>query len=295
MYLRISIAIVSFLTIAACTGPDEPGGDGNASAQTPGPSPSGNPFAGVPFKMGAMGDSISRGFNITAGNTESLTLSWSTGDALAGSQFNLVKNKIAAKGWNVTSMATNSAVVAESVLGMDSTLQAQASLMASYSPYYVTLQIGANDVCQGYVSSAAARVQFRDKLITVLRTLTLSAKPPKAILVSSIPRLWRLREIPQFSGSNFCQLAWSFLCPQMSVGQAAFEQQWSGTNQAILDAVAAVGGPVVFDGNLVANTQLEFADVSSVDCFHPSAAGQGRLSSASWLAIEPKLNSLWNN
>ncbi len=291
-----ALAIASILAVLGCGSPVEPAGGGSGvDALSPGPAPTpvGNPFQSQPFRMAAMGDSISRGYNISGINIESLSLNWSTGEAQPTSQINRIKSRFSQKAWSVSAQVQNVAVAGESVLGGDSTFFSQASFLTIFAPYYVTLQIGVNDVCQGYVSSASARTQFRDRLISVLRTLIQSPNAPKAILVASMPRVWRLQEIPQLAQAPLCQLSWAVLCPQMSVGQAAFEQQWQATNQAILDAVAAVGGPVVYDGGITASTVLSAGDVSASDCFHPSAAGQARLSAAAWAAVEPKFNSLW--
>lgn len=286
MTIRLAISILALLIMGCDPVPSEPSG-ASAALQ--------NPYVDAPFRLGAMGDSISRGYNQSTLGSEDLTTNWSTGDNLPQSQFNHVKEAIRQRGWDVWIQGRNVAVVGETVLGNSSTLSSQAMNLSVYQPDYVTLQIGVNDVCQGYVATASARVQFRDRVAAVLRLLTQSSKPPKAILVASMPRVWSLREIPQYAQSSFCQISWSLLCPQMSAGKAAFEQQWQATNQALLDAVAMVGGSVVYDGGLTAASVLGSADVSSVDCFHPSLSGQARLSAAAWTAIEPKLNSVWNN
>lgn len=241
------------------------------------------------FTLGALGDSITRGMDIHALGLESPDESWSTGANLSSSIFNRVQ-AMAVPEMIVT--AQNLAVSGQTVLGSSSQFSAKAQQLAMSSPDVVTVEIGANDVCQGFITDTARQNQMRDKMIAVLNTLVAgNGHTPRLIVVSSIPHIYALTQIPTFASSNVCQTAWTLMCPNLQIGQAQFEAQWAAANQALSDAATAVGGPVVFDGGAVANTVFTASDVSSLDCFHPSTQGQGKLAGVVWPFV---LNALSN-
>ena len=258
----------------------------------PGPGPGANPFAVTPLKLGALGDSITRAFNINQFNVENPLFSFSTGDSLATSVINRLKIKMQQNGWPVNAASYNYAVSGETVLGANSTFAAQATVLATASPYMVTVAIGSNDLCQGFLTNAAAQMQFRDRVVTSLRALTLSANPPKVIFLGSIPRVSALTQIPELAAAPLCLQAWPLLCPNLQIGQAAFDAQWAAANQSLAQAAATLGATVIYDGGAVGGTVLTVADVSAVDCFHPSVNGQGKLAMAVWTTVQARINQL---
>jgi lysophospholipase L1-like esterase len=162
--------------------------------------------------------------------------------------------------------------------------------LATKKPQYVTLLTGANDICQGFLGQSGGKTAFKNKIVEALRALTQSANPPAVIAVATIPRLYNLKQIPGLAGNSYCPIVWSQVCPNFSVGQVQFEAQWLAANQALEQAASEVGGPVVFDGYAVANQSFVESDVS-MDCFHPSANGQGKIADAVWEKALPKIKS----
>lgn len=261
------------------------------SVPTPSPQPQPNPQpVAQPVRLGALGDSITRAYNVQSFNVDAPLLSWSTGDSLSTSMANRIRLAQQALGKAANVVTGNGAVVGETVLGLGSTLLNQAAALAVSRPNVVTLEIGANDLCQGLLATSADQNQFRARIVQALQTLTLAAHPPAVISLASIPRVYSLTLIPQLAQNSFCGLAWSLVCPNLQVGPATFEAQWMAANQALSQAAAQVGGSVVYDGGAVANTTFTAADVSAVDCFHPSVAGQGKLSQAVWPTVQTKIN-----
>lgn len=261
----------------------------------PQPSPSGavNPFATTPLKLAAVGDSITRGFNIESFNQESPQYSWSTGDVLNVSVINRLRDFQRARGWNVNVATYNASQPGDTVLDTGSTFLNQVQAITPAQPDVVTVEMGANDLCQGNLSTTAEVTQFRDRIVQVLRTLTQGTKPPKLISLVSIPRVSALTQIPGLANNQVCRIAWSLACPNLSIGLQAFDAQWAAANQALSQAATTLGATVVYDGGAAGATQFTMSDVSGVDCFHPSAAGQGKLAQAVWGSIQGKINQLW--
>ncbi len=257
---------------------------------TPSPATGTNPFALEHFRIGALGDSISRGMSIASVAQEDVPLNWSTGRSLPGSHLNLLAGLFQQYGWSVTIDDYNLAVSGDTVLGASSMLAGQAAQLALLNPHYVTLEIGANDVCQGNLASAGASSAFKAGIVSVLNTLVHASKPPAVIAVASIPNIWALQQIPSLANAQLCQLAWQTVCPNFSVGASAFLAQWMIGNQAIADAVAAVGGNVAYDNGAVSNTVFSAGDVA-LDCFHPSQSGQTKLAQTVWSTVSAKVVS----
>jgi lysophospholipase L1-like esterase len=252
-----------------------------------------NPFNGQPFILGALGDSISRGFDIADLDSEDVPENWSTGDSLPNSIINQARTLFMSHGWSVNSSSQNLAVVGDTVLGSGSTLQSGASQLAAVGAQVVTIEIGANDVCQGNLAAAGSSSQFENAVVSALRTMLNGPRPPAVIALASIPNIWNLTQIPSFSGSSYCQAAWELLCPNLSIGQSEFETQWAAANQALAAAAAQFPASVTYDNGAVANTQFTAADVSSLDCFHPSITGQEILASTVWGTVQGKMEAKW--
>jgi lysophospholipase L1-like esterase len=239
------------------------------------------------LKMAALGDSISRGFDITAIAQDDLSDNWTTGTGLPNSVANRLSAAVAP---NYQVAVNNYAISGETVLGSASLFASQAGLVSSHGNDVVTVEIGANDVCNGLVAGTGATA-LRDHMISVLNLLVSSPHPPTVIALVSIPHIYSLTQIPALSSSAICQAAWQLLCPNLQIGQSAFEAQWMAANQALQDAAALVGGPVIYDGGTISATNFALADVSSIDCFHPSVAGQAKIAGAIWPLIQSAVNS----
>ena len=237
--------------------------------------------------LGAMGDSISRGYDIQALAQEDLPDNWSTGTDLPNSLLNELNTTFQPTG---SFSGVNVAVVGDSVLGSNSTFAQQAAQLAAQTPQVVTVEIGANDVCQGNLATSGASTTFKNDVVTALQTLVNSPNPPKSIVVLSIPHIFNLTQIPALAANSVCPIAWNLLCPNLQVGQATFDAQWTEANLALQQAATMIGGPVIYDGGAVASTTFAAADVSSIDCFHPSVSGQEKIASAVWQVLETSLN-----
>ena len=240
--------------------------------------------------MGALGDSLTRAYNIETLFEENTALSWSTGNVLTTSHFNKFGRLFTAAGWSVTREGYNYASTGDTLLGGDSTFTQRAIALAAKKPHYVTVLIGGNDLCQGYMGQANAKTAFKNKMVEALRALTQAATPPAVIAVATVPRVYNISQLPGLKNNPICQAAWQVVCPHFSAGQVPFEAQWLAMNQAIEAAAMEVGGPVVFDNYAVANAAIAESDVS-LDCFHPTANGQGNVADKVWEKALPKVKT----
>ena len=240
------------------------------------------------LQLGVIGDSISRGYDIKSLRTESLDLVWASGTSLSTSHY----NRLLAMSPGLKINVNNLALVGDTVTEKDSQFQARAQQMADAGADYVSILIGANDICGGDLGTQSGLNAFQRGVSVALSTLLSSAHPPKIIVVSSIPHIWQLTQIPELSSNPFCNMVWDQACSNLQIGQEKFDEQWTAANRALEDAAAAAGPHVVFDNMAVANKNFTADEISGKDCFHPSEKGQGILATEVWNQVSGKVSEL---
>lgn len=305
---RLIICLLSTSLLSACSGgfqssplagnsdsvtlsTSAPGSVSPAGATSPTPTPVPTPTTAVypfgtsgTFVMGTLGDSISQAFDLSTILQSSPQYNFSSGAALSNSILNEFTTLFATNQWTATITGVDEAVVGDSWLASNTQMPAQVAALIAKNPNVVTIEFGANDICQGHLGTSTS-AQLQSTIEGVLRSLTTSANPPQIIEVMSVPNIWQLTQIPGLTSNPVCQESWAILCPNLQVGQATFQAQWQEMNQALAAAAAAVGGPVIYDGGAVANQSFTQSEVSAIDCFHPSATGQAALATAVWPQI----------
>lgn len=242
---------------------------------------------GYPGSMAATGDSITRAFNTGwLPFTDNPAASWSTGnDSRVSSHYlRLVALHPAIQG-NARNVARSGANMAD--------LPAQMANAADRGAQYVTVLMGANDVCTstegGMTSVAAFEGQFTDAMDTIT-----SQAPSTRVYVVSIPdihRLWSLFKddpVARFVWAvlGICQslLARPLSTDQDDVDRRARVRQRNIDFNAVLGAVCAEYRRCRFDGGAVFNTHFARSNVSTRDYFHPSISGEARLARVTWRA-----------
>jgi lysophospholipase L1-like esterase len=156
---------------------------------------------------------------------------------------------------------------------------------------YVTILMGANDVCASSESGMTAVSTFRAQFQQAMTTLT-SGLPNAKVFVSSIPdiqQLWSLYRYDVAANSvwtlaGICQsmLANSFSNFPWDVDRRARVRQRNIDYNTQLAEVCAAYARCRFDGNAVFNTAFVRSDVTTRDYFHPSTAGQAKLAAVTW-------------
>ncbi len=233
--------------------------------------------ADEPLVAGAIGDSISAGFDaVRVGDNREF--SWSTGTA-PGINSHL-KRLSALRGQPVT--AFNEAIAGSVVADLDR----QITRLITKSPDYVTVTIGANDICGWSGDYQADLAAFRSQLSTEVKRLV-AARPNIKVLLASIPDMYNLWEVG--SAHPQCAARWRLfgVCSPLlgadatTADRQAFVERWQAANDAISDVAAEMPANVLHNPDL-AHVQFSWEDISTLDCFHPSVIGQNLLAEKTW-------------
>lgn len=234
-----------------------------------------SPLPDWPATIAGIGDSITTAAvpdreHLSADNPE---LSWVTGGAEVGSH----RARIAEHGVEVTAVdvAAAGARIADA--------PAQAAHAVQTGADYVTFLLGANDVC---AADPPPPDRFGAMVRDALGRLE-TGLPDAYVLVVSIPDVTHLREV--FAGDVRATATWqrTGACPAVLAGQpteAALDAVRGRQAAYNAELLAACGEHprCVSDGGAVAAHRFSATEVSHVDFFHPSVAGQRRLAELTW-------------
>jgi lysophospholipase L1-like esterase len=243
-------------------------------------------LAAYPSSIVSTGDSITRAFNnCWFPYVDCPSASWSTGTS--GSthyrRIQAVNPAITGRSYN---HATTGADMAD--------LNGQMAAAVSRGAEYVTVLMGANDVCASSEAGMTPVGTFRAQFEAALATLA-SGRPGARIFVSSIPDIHQLFSIYRWDiGANsvwaiagICQsmLAYPFSNLPSDVARRARVRQRNIDYNTQLAQVCAFYTTCRFDGNAVFNTAFVRSDVTTRDYFHPSVSGQAKIAAVTWGAV----------
>jgi lysophospholipase L1-like esterase len=237
--------------------------------------------------MASTGDSITRAYNdCFFPYVDCPSASWSTGtNPSVNSHYRRI-------------LAANPAIVGRNhnnaVTGADmADLLGQMQRSVAQGVEYVTVLMGANDVCAsseaGMTPVAAFRSQF-EQAIAALAT----GRPSARVFVASIPNIYNLWAI--YRDSFTARTVWSLarICQSMlanagsnspvDVARRERVRQRNIDYNTQLAEVCAIYFMCRFDGNAVFNTAFVRSDVTTRDYFHPSLSGQAKLANVTWAA-----------
>jgi lysophospholipase L1-like esterase len=152
---------------------------------------------------------------------------------------------------------------------------------------YVTILIGANDLCASSAAAMTTEADFTSHINTALATLN-QGLPRARIFVGSIPDLYHLWKV--FAGLPEAREAWSGgTCKSMLSADNAEEQR-----QLVVERELAFNRVLAhacshykncrWDNNAVYDFKFSAEDISILDYFHPSLEGQARLAELTWRA-----------
>jgi lysophospholipase L1-like esterase len=236
----------------------------------------------LPDSIAAIGDSITQAVDVCCFYGNWPGHSWSTGyvpfDGIA-SHYERIRSEnpvILGRRYN---NAVSGARMADA--------PAQARRTVAQGAQYVTILMGANDLCgwDGTLTPTATfRAQFQETL-DILR----GGLPGTRVFVASIPNLHQLWSI--LRTDPVAQLVWQAagICPSMldvrntpADRQAVIDRERE--LNAVLDAVCATWSNCRFDNYLTYNYNFTRDLVSRLDYFHPSLKGQATLAALTWQA-----------
>jgi lysophospholipase L1-like esterase len=242
-------------------------------------------IVGYPDSMASTGDSITRAYNTCSFPfVDCPSNSWSTGsNAAVNSQYRRIiaaNTAIGGRGYN------------DAVTGADmADLDGQVRNAVAQGAQYVTILMGANDVCGSSEAAMTPVETFRARFAQALATVS-TGLPNARISVSSIPDVYNLWAI--YKDSFSARFVWSFagICQSMLANAGSNSQadvdrrnRVRARNVAYNVQLADVCSLYIhcrFDGNAVFSTTFLRSDVTTRDYFHPSASGQAKLAGVSW-------------
>jgi lysophospholipase L1-like esterase len=240
-----------------------------------------------PSSMASTGDSITRAYNTGVfPYVDNPSASWSTGtNSTVVSHY----TRLLAKNPSLTGHAYNDAKSGAKMAD----LNGQMATVVGQKPGYVTVLMGANDVCTSSESTMTSVDAFSASFTQAMTTVT-AGSPSTLVYVVSIPNIYQLYTV--LKGNRTARSVWALfgICQSMlanptSTSQADVDrrarvlQREEDFNTALAQ-VCATFNQCRFDGGAVFNTAFAASDISTRDYFHPSLSGQAKLASVSWSA-----------
>jgi lysophospholipase L1-like esterase len=251
----------------------------------PGPEGASGETRGYPDSMAGLGDSMTRAMNPDpALYGDQPQYSWSTGDnSTVQSQYYRILQENSLISGNNYNDAVSGSKMAD--------LNGQAQTAVSQGVEYVTILMGANDVCTPSEETMTSVETFRSQFDEAMDTLT-SGLPDARIFVASIPdiyQLWFLLKDNPFAVWvwDFADICQSLLANPTSTAVADVDRRGRVQERNIafntqLSEVCGSYGHCRFDDNVVFDSELQVSAVSTRDYFHPSITGQKALAGLTW-------------
>jgi lysophospholipase L1-like esterase len=238
----------------------------------------------LPTSMAALGDSITRAYDVCCSYRDHPAQSWSTGGAWydgISSHYERIKRRNSA----ITGRAYNNAVTGAKM----SAAADQASAAAAQRVAYVTVLVGANDLCTSSPSTMTPTDTFKTQFSQAMATLK-QQLPQARIFVSSIPNIYQLWKILHTNRVARTVWATAGICPSM-LGATRTEAQRqqvvareAAYNQILAEGCQQYGANCRWDGGATYNYTLRASQVSVLDFFHPDLDGQAALARMTWAA-----------
>jgi lysophospholipase L1-like esterase len=238
----------------------------------------------LPTSMAALGDSITRAYDVCCSYRDHPGQSWSTGgtwyDGIS-SHYERIRRRNSA----IVGRAYNDAVTgAKMAAAVD-----QASAAVAQHVAYVTVLLGANDLCTSSPSTMTStdtfKAQFREAMAVLKQQL-----PRARIFVSSIPDIYQLWKVLHTNRVARAVWATAHICPSM-LGATRTEAQRQQVvarqiafNRILADTCHQYGANCRWDGGATYNYKFSASQVSVLDFFHPDLDGQAALARVTWAA-----------
>jgi len=237
----------------------------------------------LPNSIAAIGDSITQAFDSCCLWGDHPSHSWSTGYDSGDGITSHYEHILAANG-GISGHYHNDAVTGSKMAAGPG----QAASAVSQGAQYVTILLGANDICTSSSSNMTSTTDFRNQFTSTMNTL--QGLPSGAhVFVSSIPNIYQLWATLH---NNFlAEAVWKIasICQSMlhtsnseATRQAVLAHERDLNN--VLQSVCANYSNCRFDNFAVFNTSFSSSQVSGLDYFHPNQSGQSLLANITWSA-----------
>jgi lysophospholipase L1-like esterase len=236
----------------------------------------------LPGSMAAIGDSISQAADACCWYGNHPANSWSTGyaswDPVVSHYERILAVKPAIYGHNY-----NDSVSGATMSGAP----AQAAKAVQQQARYVTILMGANDLCTSSTTTMTSVSTFTSEFHQTLATLEAGLPSTAHIFVASIPNLYHLWQI--YHTDSLAEFTWStaHICQSLlSTSNTDADRQAVVNREAAFNQVlgqqCAQFANCRFDQDAVFNYSFSKSNVSQLDYFHPSLSGQAALANVTW-------------
>jgi lysophospholipase L1-like esterase len=238
-----------------------------------------------PDAIASLGDSITQAANTCCGPGSYPAQSWSTGDGPSDGirshyeRLAALHPRISNNNYNDSA---NGAKAAD--------LPAQAAQAVAQKADYVTILIGANDLCASSASAMTSTTDFANQINTALDALH-HGLPQARINVSSIPDIYHLWSLLHTDPEARAAWSASGTCQSM-LGSAVNESQRqevvareAAFNEILADTCAKYKN-CRWDGGTVYAYKFPASQISTLDYFHPGPRGQAALAELTWQAFQ---------
>jgi lysophospholipase L1-like esterase len=238
----------------------------------------------LPTSMAALGDSITRAYDVCCSYRDHPGQSWSTG----GTWYDGISShyeRIRRRNGAIVGRAYNDAVTGAKMAAAAD----QASAAVAQHAAYVTVLLGANDLCTSSPSTMTStdtfEAQFREAMAVLKQQL-----PQARIFVSSIPDIYQLWKVLHTNRVARTVWATAHICPSM-LGATRTEAQRQQVvarqiafNRILAEGCHQYGANCRWDGGATYNFKFSASQVSVLDFFHPDLDGQAALARVTWAA-----------
>lgn len=225
----------------------------------------------------SMGDSVTTAFNTRwPSDFNNVRYNWSTGvSKRVKSHLHQLKK--------IISQEVKALNVAKSRATSDN-LTEQLQKIKAPTIDYLTLLIGANDVCDWTEEYAEDLLKFRANVKNVIDT-AIDINDTVRILLPAIPNMYRIYD----QGKDTCGRRWDYFkaCPSLlsskrtEAERLAFRDRLVATNDTLQQLATKYEDNVKYVGE-VFDFKFSLAHLSRYDCFHPSIKGQNELARITW-------------
>jgi lysophospholipase L1-like esterase len=237
--------------------------------------------------LAILGDSMSLGVNACADQGQCFAASWAGGtDPAVGS---IAERLAAASGVEpaVVNAAKDGGDVADALGLVDEVVQAD--------PQLVTVLLGNNDACAPSLDGMTPTTDYEARLTELFGRLNAEA-PDATILALSVPNLQHLWEIGHgnaravqlWNGSASCKNLLGSADDESAEANARRDAVSARVQEynAAIERVCAVTERCLDDGGAVFAYAFTADEISAIDYFHPSIAGQRAIAQIAWDALE---------
>ncbi|MEZ3159175.1 GDSL-type esterase/lipase family protein [Microbacterium sp. BWT-B31] len=237
--------------------------------------------------IGVLGDSLSLGVNACGEVGRCTAASWASGDDPAVASIATRVAALTGTEPEVVNRAKDGGTVADAIgERSDEVIAAQ--------PDLVLLFLGGNDVCKGDVASMTSVEDFRASYTDLLGRISAGA-PDARVLALSVPDLGHLWQIGHdkiaatsvWDQSPSCR---NLLGDAQATDAASVDRRAAVTTRntelnAVIDEVCAAHENCISDAGAVFSYPFSADEISTVDFFHPSVAGQAAIAELAWNAL----------